>query len=346
MGIDREEIDVEHDHSEVGWGGDLERVGVSRSEPGGQATRRRGVLTVSGELLSDGVIDELFAGARIEEEIAGQDGLLGQLTKRLVERAMEVELADYLGCEPHAEPPGGAENTRGGSSPRRLVTEHGRVQIHALRDRDGRLSRRLCVSASAASRALTTGSSLYVRGMWRRDISAHLQEIYGVHAGRELISKGHRRRARGRRAWQARPLDDAYPVVFLDALVLKIRDGSSVQRKGVLPGAGDQLQRRPRGAGPVVPRRRGFQVLDTSLTKLKHRGVTDILICCVEGLQGFPEAIEVVFPATTVQTCIVHLIRASLKYVPRRQYDAVVKDLKPIYTAINAEQALLAPEAF
>jgi len=334
-----------------------EDAGVSRSEPEGRAQRRAGAARRPDpspelaerlrELLPDGVIDELLAGARTEEEITGEGGLLGQLTKRLVERALEVELTDHLGYEPHAEPPGGTGNTRNGSSSKRLVCEHGEVQINTPRDRDGSFEPQIVRKRQRRFEGFDDKIlALYARGMSTRDISAHLQEIYGVQVGRDLISKVTDAVLEDARAWQTRPLDDVYPVVFLDALVLKIRDGGSVQRKACYLALAINLDGDREVLGLWFQDTEGAKFWMQVLTELKARGVTDILIACVDGLKGFPEAIEAVFPATTVQTCIVHLIRASLKYVPRRQYDAVVKDLKPIYTAINAEQAMIALEAF
>jgi len=336
---------------------DPERAGASRSEPEGRAQRRVGAARRPDpgpelgdrvrELLPDGVIDELLAGARTEEEITGQGGLLGQLTRRLVERAMEVELTDHLGYEPHTEPPGGAGNTRNGTSAKRLITEHGEVQINAPRDRDGSFEPQIVRKRQRRFEGFDDKIlALYARGMSTRDISAHLQEIYGVEVGRDLISKVTDAVLEDARAWQTRPLDDVYPVVFLDALVLKIRDGGQVQRKACYLALAINLDGDREVLGLWFQDTEGAKFWMQVLTELKHRGVQDILICCVDGLKGFPEAIEAVYPTTAVQTCIVHLIRASLKYVPRRQYDAVVKDLKPIYTAINPDQAMIALEAF
>src|SRR5256885_2679986 len=148
------------------------------------------------------------------------------------------------------------------------------------------------------------------------------------------------------REWQQRPLDDVYPVIFLDCLVLKIRDGGAVQRRACYLALGVTVDGERDVLGLWFQESEGAKFWMQVLAELKQRGVSDILICCVDGLKGFPEAIEAVFPDTLVQTCIVHLIRSSLKYVPRRQYDQVVKDLRPIYTAINAEEAERALEAF
>jgi putative transposase len=182
--------------------------------------------------------------------------------------------------------------------------------------------------------------------MSTRDIEAHLEEIYGVQVGRDLISKVTDAVMEDARAWASRPLDDVYPVVFLDALVLKIRDGGSVQRKACYLALGVTMEGDRDVLGMWFQETEGAKFWMQVLNDLKQRGVQDILICCVDGLKGFPEAIEAIFPRTTVQTCIVHLIRHSLKYVPRRDYDKVVKDLRPIYTATDADAAMLALEAF
>jgi putative transposase len=298
-------------------------------------------------LLPDGLIDELLAGARTEEEITGPGGLLSQLTKRLVERAMEVELTEHLGYEPHQEPPGGAGNTRNGSMPKTLITEHGPVGVNTPRDRDGSFEPMIVRKRQRRFEGFDEKIlALYSRGMSTRDIEAHLAEIYGVSVGRDLISRVTDAVMDDARAWQQRPLEDVYPVLFLDALVLKIRDGGSVQRKACYLALAIGMDGERDVLGMWFQETEGAKFWMQVLTEVKQRGVRDILICCVDGLKGFPEAIEAIFPATTVQTCIVHLIRHSLKYVPRRQYDQVVKDLKPIYTAIDSDHAMQALETF
>jgi putative transposase len=330
---------------------------VERSEPVGRAKRQAGAArraALRGELgdevkalLPDEVIDELLAGARTEDEIVGAGGLLSRLTKRLVERAMEVELTDHLGYEPHLEPPGGTGNTRNGSTPKTLVTEHGEVRIETPRDRAGTFEPRIVRKRQRRFEGFDDKIlALYSRGLSTRDIEAHLEEIYGVSVGRDLISRVTDAVMEDARAWQTRPLDDVYPVVFLDALVLKIRDGGSVQRKACYLALAITLDGDRDVLGMWFQDNEGAKFWMQVLSDLKTRGVRDILIACVDGLKGFPEAIEAVFPQTTVQTCIVHLIRQSLRYVPRRQYEQVVKDLRPIYTAVNADAALVALEGF
>src|SRR5579859_1426444 len=312
-----------------------------------RARLRRMVERPGGERIPDEVIDQLLAGASTEEEIAGPGGLLAELTKRLVERAMEVELTDHLGYEPHQEPPGGTGNTRNGTSPKTLITEHGKVPLDAPRDRDGSFQPRIVRKRQRRFQGFDDKIlALYSRGLSTRDIEAHLEEIYGVKVGRELISKVTDAVMDDARAWAARPLEDVYPVIFLDALVLKIRESGSVQRRACYLALGITLDGDRDVLGMWFQDNEGAKFWMQVLTDLKTRGVSDILICCVDGLKGFPEAIEAVFPQTTVQTCIVHLIRQSLRYVPRRSYDQVVKDLRPIYTAVDADAANAALEAF
>jgi putative transposase len=300
-----------------------------------------------GGRIPDEVIDELLAGASTEEEIVGPGGLLAQLTKRLVERAMDAELTDYLGYEPHEEPPGGAGDTRNGGTPKTLITDHGPVRISTPRDRNGSFEPKLVRKGQRRFQGFDDKIlALYSRGMSVRDIRAHLQEIYGVDVGRDLISRVTDAVMDDVREWANRPLEDVYPIVFLDCLVLKIREGGSVQRRACYLALGVTVEGDRDVLGMWFQEAEGAKFWMQVLTELKQRGVSDILICCVDGLTGFPEAIEAIFPKTTVQTCIVHLIRTSLKYVPRREREQVARDLKPIYTAVDADAAQAALEAF
>jgi putative transposase len=312
-----------------------------------RARLRSMVESPGGGRISDEVIDQLLQGARTEEEIAGPGGLLAQLTKRLVERAMEVELTEHLGYEPHAEPPGGAGDTRNGATPKTLICDHGRVPIDAPRDRDGSFEPQIVRKRQRRFRGFDEKIlALYSRGLSTRDIEAHLEEIYGVKVGRELISKVTDAVMDDVRAWAQRPLEDVYPVIFLDALVLKIREGGSVQRRACYLALGITVDGDRDVLGLWFQETEGAKFWMQVLSELKQRGVQDILICCVDGLKGFPEAIEAIFPKTTVQTCIVHLIRHSLRYVPRREREQVARDLKPIYTAVNADAAHAELERF
>jgi putative transposase len=300
-----------------------------------------------GERIPDEMIDELLAGASTEEEIAGPGGLLAELTKRLVERAMEVELTGHVGYEPHAEPPGGTGNTRNGTSPKRLVTEHGQVEIDAPRDRNGTFEPKIVKKRQRRFVGFDDKIlALYSRGLSTRDIEAHLQEIYGVRVGRDLISRVTDAVMDDVREWAKRPLEDIYPIVFLDCMVLKIREGGTVQRRALYLALGVTLEGDRDVLGMWFQETEGAKFWMQVLNDLKTRGIQDILICCVDGLAGFPEAIEAIFPQTTVQTCLVHLIRSSLRYVPRREREQVARDLKPIYTAADADAAQAELEAF
>ena len=214
------------------------------------------------------------------------------------------------------------------------------MSIDTPRDRDGSFSPKIVKKRQRRFEGFDDKIlALYRRGLSTRDIEAHIAEIYGVHIGRDLISKVTDAVMDDARAWQQRPLDDVYPVVFLDALVLKIREGGTVQRRACYLAMGVGIDGSRDVLGMWFQETEGAKFWMQVLSELKHRGVADILIACVDGLKGFPEAIEAVFPATTVQTCIVHLIRNSLKYVPRREFADVARDLKPIYTAIDADAA-------
>jgi putative transposase len=334
-------------------------AGVSRSRAVGEAQRNAsgrdagiplGMADLPErvkKLLPDDVLDELLAGAHGEEELVGPGGLLSQLTKRLVERAMEVELTDHLGYEPHLEPPGGTGNARNGSTPKTLITEHGPVQLDTPRDRNGSFEPQIVKKRQRRFEGFDEKIlALYSRGLSTRDIEAHLAEIYGVKVGRDLISRVTDAVMDDARAWQSRPLEDVYPVVFLDCMVLKIRDGGTVQRRACYLALAINMDGDREVLGMWFQANEGAKFWMQVLTDLKQRGVQDILIACVDGPKGFPEAIEATFPLTTIQTCIVHLIRHSLKYVPRKHYEQVTKDLRPIYTALDADQALLALETF
>ena len=304
----------------------IDSAGGVRSEPGGRAQRPAGEAPMAEvglpqevrDRLSDEVIDELLAGARTEEEIVGPGGVLARLTRRLVERALHAELTEHLGYEPHQEPPGGVGNTRNGSTAKTLATEQGPVEIETPRDRNATFQPQIVRKGQRRFEGFDDKIlALYARGLSTRDIEAHLAEIYGVKVGRDLISRVTDAVMEDVREWQQRPLDDVYPVVFLDALVLKIREGGSVQRRACYLALGVTIEGERDVLGMWFQEAEGAKFWMQVLSELKQRGVSDILLCCVDGLKGFPEAIEAIFPATTVQTCIVHLIRHSLRYVPR-----------------------------
>ncbi len=297
--------------------------------------------------LPDELIDELLAGARTPEELAGPDGLLQRLTKRLVERAMDAELTEHLGYERGEAPPGGAGNARNGFSEKTVHTEHGSVRIEQPRDRVGSFEPVIVPRHQRRFRGFDEKIvALYARGMSVRDIQAHLRELYGVEVGHDLISRVTDAVLADVREWQARPLEDVYPILFLDALIVKVRDAGAVRNLACYVAIGVNLDGERDVLGLWFQRSEGAKFWLAVLNELKQRGVRDVLVCCVDGLKGFPEAIEAVFPQTWVQTCIVHLIRQSLRFVPDKHRRAVAKELKPIYTAVDAEVAAEALASF
>src|SRR5947208_7883347 len=279
----------------------LERARVpireGAGEPSGEPAPSPGILQAMGDdlrsKLPDELVDELLAGADSEEEIVGPGGLLSRLTKRLVERAMEVELTDHLGYEPHQEPPGGTGNTRNGSTPKTLITEQGPVEVRTPRDRRGSFEPKIVRKRQRRFEGFDDKIlALYSRGLSTRDIEAYLRDMYGVSVGRDLISRVTDAVMEDVRAWQQRPLEDVYPILYLDACVVKIRDGGSVVRKACYLALGVTMEGERDVLGMWFQDTEGAKFWMQVLNDLKQRGVSDILICCVDGLKGFPEAIE------------------------------------------------------
>jgi len=272
--------------------------------------------------------------------VTGENGLLRQLTKALMERALEAEMATHLGYEKHepgAKPDG---NRRNGKSKKTLKGEFGEVEITTPRDREATFEPRLIQKEQTRMGGLDGKIlSMYARGMTVRDIQGHLEEIYGVDVSPTLISNVSDAVLDEVRAWQSRPLDAVYPIVYLDALVVKMRDEGTVQSRAVYVAIGINMEGRKEVLGLWTSANEGAKWWLSVLTELKARGVEDIFIACVDGLKGFPQAVETAFPKTTVQLCIVHMVRASLRFVSWKDAKAVVADLKMIYRAASREEA-------
>ena len=290
--------------------------------------------------LSDELIDELLAGARTAEEIAGPDGLLRQLTRRLLERALQAEITEHLGYPAGQAPPGGAGNARNGQPPKTVLTDSGPVRIRSPRDRKGTFEPQIVGKRQTRWVGFDEKViALYARGMTVREIQGHLAEIYGTDVSPDLISKITDAVLEDAKAWQTRPLESIYAIVYLDAMVVKIRDGAAVRNFACYLAIGVNLEGERDVLGIWFQRTEGAKFWLQVLTDLKTRGVADVLVCCVDGLTGFPEAIEAVFPQTWVQTCLVHQVRSSLRFVPYRDKRAVAADLKKIYTAPDQDAA-------
>lgn len=295
---------------------------------------------------SDDLIDSLLKESD-PRTLLTEGGLLAQLTARLVERALEAEMCAHLGYEKNAPEGRDGGNSRNGKSSKTLKFENGEVQIDVPRDRDGGFEPQLVKKRQTRLPGFDEKViALYARGMTVRDIQGHLEELYGVDVSPDLISRVTSAVLEDVRAWQSRPLDRVYPIVYLDALVTKVRDEGVVRNKSVFLALGVTVHGTKEVLGIWIETNEGAKFWLKILNELKSRGVEDVLIACCDGLKGFPEAIEAALPLTTVQTCIVHMIRNSLRYVSFKDRREVATDLKPIYTAPSREAALEALEAF
>ena len=299
-------------------------------------------MTVSNEL-----IDRLLADYKKPEDLIGENGLLKQLTKRLVERALEAEMAEHLGHgknEPVANPKG---NTRNGKSKKTLKGEFGELPIEIPRDRDGSFEPQIVPKHQTRWTGFDDKIlSLYARGMTVREIQAHLEEMYGAEVSPTLISTVTDAVMDEAKAWQSRPLDALYPIVYLDCIHVKSRDAGVVKVKAVYLALGIDLTGNKQLLGLWIAQTEGAKFWLQVVTELKNRGVQDIFIACVDGLKGFPEAIESVYPQTAVQLCVVHMVRHSLNYVSWKMRKAVAADLRSVYTATTLEAARAALDAF
>ena len=350
------------------------RAGVERSEPEGRAALDGGGAAAAGGLsqdqvdealervrlgqavgelpvdrrrLTDELIDELLAGKRGEAEILGSGGLLGDLTRRLVERALAAELTGHLGYESGQAPPGGVPSPRNGGTPKTLLTDHGPVSIQTPRDRRSGFEPQLVKKSQRRLEGIDEKIvALYAGGMTTREIETYMAELYGPGVGRDTVSRVTAAVLEDAKAWQRRPLESVYPILYLDALVIKIRDGQAIRNFSCYLAIGVNCDGERDTLGIWLQKTEGAKFWLGVLTDLKGRGLEDVLVCCVDGLTGFGEAIEAVYPKAWVQTCIVHQIRNSLRFVSYKDRRAVARDLKLIYTAPDRDAAADELQAF
>lgn len=281
------------------------------------------------------------------DEITGPGGLVSQLAGRVIETALGAELSEHLGYPPGQAPPGGAGNHRNGSTPKTLQTELGPVQIKTPRDRDGSFEPQLVSKRQTRLAGLDEKIlGLYAGGMSVRDIEAHLRSLYGVEIGRDTISRVTDAVLADVDAWRTRPLERVYAIAYFDALIVKVREDRSVRNRACYLAIGVSVEGEREVLGIWWQETEGAKFWLAVLNDLRHRGVEDVLVCCVDGLAGFPEAVEAVFPQAWVQCCIVHQIRNSMRYVNYTDRKRVAGDLKPIYRAVNAEAAEVALAEF
>jgi transposase-like protein len=300
-------------------------------------------------LVDEQLADELLGRAQAQgAELLGPDGLLSQVTKAVIERALGEELAEHLGYEKHDPAGRGSGNSRNGSTPKRLLTEVGGIDLEVPRDRGGSFEPQIVRKGQTRLDGFNDRIiALYARGMTTRDIRAHLREMYDVDVSPDLISRVTDAVVEELVEWQARPLDRVFPVVFIDALMVKIRDGVVANRPVYLAiGIDCDGAKQVLGmwVGPSTGESSKFWL--TVLSELKSRGVADVCIVCCDGLTGLPDAIGVVWPQAIVQLCVVHLIRASLRYASKKDWGPLTKDLRIIYTATDEAAAAAALDAF
>lgn len=297
--------------------------------------------------IPDKLLDELLKGYSKPEDLQGPNGILKQLTKRLVERAMQAEMDHHLGY-PKNHPAGrNSGNSRNGKTKKTIVSDQGKTEIEVPRDRNGDFEPQLIRKGQRRWDGFDAQIlSMYALGMTTRDIQAHLKGQYGVDVSPDLVSTVTDAVIDEVHEWQSRPLENLYPVVFLDALVVKVRDQGHVVNKAAYLAIGLNRDGFKEVLGLWLENSEGAKLWLKIVNELKSRGLEDIFIACVDGLKGFPEAIEAVYPKTQVQLCIVHMVRNSLRYVAWKNRKVVAADLKKVYTAPTEAQAERELKAF
>jgi len=293
------------------------------------------------------LLDELLKGYERPEDLLGEEGIIQELTKRLLERALEGEMTDHLGYGKHAPEGKGTGNSRNGHGDKTVTGKSGKMKLKVPRDRRSEFEPRIVGKRQKRFDGFDDRIiSLYARGMTVREIQGHLHELYKVEVSPALISTVTDAVLDDVRAWQSRPLDPVYPIVYLDAIMVKSRQDGQVRNRAVYLALGVNMEGQKELLGLWIAGTEGAKFWMGILNELKNRGVRDMLICCVDGLTGFPDAIEAVYPQTQVQLCIVHMVRHSLKYVSWKERKAVAKDLKAVYSAATVEEAELVLEEF
>jgi putative transposase len=285
------------------------------------------------------VLDKVIEG-KTKEEILGEGGILKQLVKAIAERALQTELASYLSYEKHEAKGRNSGNSRNGCQNKTIRGEFGETLIEVPRERNGSFDPKFIPKGEKRFDSFDRKIlSLYARGMTTRDIQAQLKDLYGVEVSPTLISDVTSAVMEEVIAWQNRALDKAYPIVYFDAIMVKIKQDKQILNKEIYLALGVSLEGNKELLGMWCSQNEGSKFWMNVLTELKNRGLQDILICCVDGLSGFPQAIKAIYPQAKIQLCIVHLIRQSLKYVSYKQRKEIAADLKEIYGAVSAEMA-------
>ena len=295
----------------------------------------------------DQILDQLDLHGMTQEELFGAEGLAKKLTARLLNKALEAEMDTHLGYKKDSNEGDGSGNSRNGYSEKTVITGDGEAQIQVPRDRNSTFEPEI-VKKHERRLPLFNDQiiSLYSRGMTTRDIQSHLKEIYDVDVSAELISNVTDAVHEDVRAWRTRPLESMYPIVYLDAVRVNSRESGKNVNKALYIALAITMEGHKEVLGFYISENEGAKFWMGVLTDLKNRGVQDILIACMDGLTGFPDAVRAVFPHTRIQLCIVHMVRNSTKYVSYKDLKAVCRDLKKIYSAPSEEEALLALDDF
>ena len=290
--------------------------------------------------ITDEVLNELLKEYQKPEDLLGKNGLLKQLQKRLLEKALGAELTDHLGYEKHESAGRNSGNSRNGSGSKTLKGEFGELPLTVPRDRNGTFEPQIVGKGQRRFEGFDQAIiSLYARGLTTREIEGHLLEIYGVEVSPTLVSHVTDAVSADVQVWQNRPLEEVYPIVYFDALWGKVRENNQVVKVAVYLALGITMTGQKEVLGMWAANSEGAKFWLHVLTEIKNRGVRDIFIGCVDGLKGFPESMEAVFPKTDVQLCLVHMVRHSLSYVGWKERKAVAADLKQIYRAATQSQA-------
>lgn len=295
----------------------------------------------------DQLLDELLKDAKGSQEILGREGLLGQLTKRLAERALSAEMTEHLGYEPHERSEGRRPNSRNGSTSKTVQGENGPIALEVPRDRDGSFEPQLVRKRQRRLSGFDDKViALYARGLTTREIQGHLHEMYGTEVSPALISAVTDQVSEDVSSWQNRPLEALYPIVYFDALFVKSRQEGPASSRAVYLALGINLQGQKELLGLWIAATEGAKFWLSVLTELQNRGMRDCFVACVDGLNGFGEALNAVYPQAAMQLCIVHKVRNSLRYVPWKERKAVATDLRAIYGASTLSEAEGALERF
>ena len=293
------------------------------------------------------LIDELLKDYDGPESFWGESGIFAQLKKKIVERSLDAEMDEHLGYSKHDPKGNNSGNSRNGRGKKTVIIDSDQVQLTPPRDRNGDFEPQLIPKGKKYFKGFNDKIiAMYARGMSVRDIQACLLEMYHVDVSAGLISQATEGIMEEVKAWQSRPLDEVYPIVFLDCIVVKCRQDGKVAKISVYLALGINMDGHKELLGIWMSRTEGAKFWLGVITELQTRGVKDIFIACVDGLKGFPEAIEAVFPQTQVQLCIVHMVRNSMRFVNWKDRKELCCDLKTIYTAATEEQAETALEVF